>query len=237
MLALGGRDDLGRAARQDAPPCGSRELRSAACAVLMPSCLDLETSVKYVAAAYGLVWIAHPGLRLADRAEARAPRGGARPAASASVARRRAAAPSRSAPRRRRAQGGRVNRVVVAGVSHHTAPLDRARAPRARRRARTRCLVGGVVARGRRRRGRRDLDLQPHRALPRPARRAATLHEVAIAELLAIAGEHDPLPHDAFYVHRGERALLHLYRVAARPRLARAGRGRDARPGARVAGA
>jgi glutamyl-tRNA reductase len=105
-----------------------------------------------------------------------------------------------------------VNRVVVAGVSHHTAPLA-VRERLALTPARTRCLVGGVVASGDAAEAvaistcnRTELYLvQPD---------APDLHEVAIAELLAIAGEHDPLPHDAFYVHRGERALLHLYRVA-----------------------
>ncbi len=105
-----------------------------------------------------------------------------------------------------------MNRVVVAGVSHHTAPLD-VRERLALTPARTRCLVGGVVTSGDAAEAvaistcnRTELYLvQPD---------APDLHEVAIAELLAIAGEHDPLPHDAFYVHRGERALLHLYRVA-----------------------
>jgi glutamyl-tRNA reductase len=105
-----------------------------------------------------------------------------------------------------------VNRVVVAGVSHHTAPLA-VRERLALTPARTRCLVGGVVASGDAAEAvaistcnRTELYLvQPD---------APELHEVAIAELLAIAGEHDPLPHDAFYVHRGERALVHLYRVA-----------------------
>jgi glutamyl-tRNA reductase len=105
-----------------------------------------------------------------------------------------------------------VNRVVVAGVSHHTAPLD-VRERLALTPARTRCLVGGVVASGDAAEAvaistcnRTELYLvQPD---------APDLQEIAIAELLAIAGEHDPLPHDAFYVHRGERALLHLYRVA-----------------------
>ena len=105
-----------------------------------------------------------------------------------------------------------MNRVVVAGVSHHTAPLA-VRERLALTPARTRCLVGGVVASGDAAEAvaistcnRTELYLvQPD---------APDLHEVAIAELLAIAGEHDPLPHDAFYVHRGERALLHLYRVA-----------------------
>ena len=105
-----------------------------------------------------------------------------------------------------------MNRVVVAGVSHHTAPLA-VRERLALTPARTRCLVGGVVAAGDAAEAvaistcnRTELYLvQPD---------APDLHEVAIAELLAIAGEHDPLPHDAFYVHRGERALLHLYRVA-----------------------
>ena len=171
---------------------------------------DLETSVKYVAAAYGLVWIAILvyvwliGQKLGqleaelDRLEHEVRRP-SRPAGAGGA-------------RRRRSQGGRVNRVLVAGVSHHTAPLA-VRERLALTPARTRCLVGGVVTAGDAAEAvaistcnRTELYLvQPD---------APDLHEVAIAELLAIAGEHDPLPHDAFYVHRGERALLHLYRVA-----------------------
>jgi len=106
-----------------------------------------------------------------------------------------------------------VNRVLVAGVSHHTAPVA-LRERLSLTPARTRCLVGGIVTGGDAAEAvavstcnRTELYLvQPD---------APDLHEVAIAELLAIAGEHDPLPQDAFYVYRGERALLHLYRVAA----------------------
>ena len=44
---------------------------------------------------------------------------------------------------------------------------------------------------------------------------AARLAEVGIAELRAIAGEHDLVADDAFFVYRGERAAQHVYRVAA----------------------
>jgi glutamyl-tRNA reductase len=107
-----------------------------------------------------------------------------------------------------------VNRVVVAGVSHHTASVA-VRERLALTPARTRCLVGGVVAAGDAAEAvavstcnRTELYLLQHDG-------ATASDEVAVAELLAIAGEHDPLPHDAFYVLRGERALQHLYRVAA----------------------
>jgi glutamyl-tRNA reductase len=107
-----------------------------------------------------------------------------------------------------------VNRVVLAGVSHKTAPLD-LRERLALTPARTRCLVGGMVSAGDAAEAvaistcnRTELYLLQHDD-------AHAADEVAIAELLAVAGEHDPLPQDAFYVLRGERALLHLYRVAA----------------------
>ena len=44
---------------------------------------------------------------------------------------------------------------------------------------------------------------------------AARLAEVGIAELRAIAGEHDLVADEAFFVYRGERAAQHVYRVAA----------------------
>ena len=108
-----------------------------------------------------------------------------------------------------------MSRIAVVGVSHHTAPLA-VRERLALSAPRSRCLVAGIVEAGDAAEAvvvstcnRTELYLSG------PGVDAGGLVEVGIAELRAVAGEHEPLPEDAFYVHRGERAVLHLYRVAA----------------------
>ncbi len=108
-----------------------------------------------------------------------------------------------------------MSRIAVVGVSHRTAPL-RVRERLALSPARTRCLVGGVVASG---------DVTEAVAvstcnrtelyLSAPGTDAGRLVDVGLAELRAVAGEHDPIDASAFYTHRGEPAVMHLYRVAA----------------------
>lgn len=103
--------------------------------------------------------------------------------------------------------------LVVVGASFHTAPVA-VRERLALNNARNRCLVAGIVAAGDAAEAvavstcnRTELYL----AGDDPALLAAS----GIAELRAVAGEHDPVPDEAFLVHRGERAAQHLYRVAA----------------------
>ena len=108
-----------------------------------------------------------------------------------------------------------MSRIAVVGVSHHTAPLA-VRERLALTAARNRCLVAGIVEGGEVAEAvavstcnRTELYLSG------PGTDATRLVEIGMAELQAVAGEHDPIPDELFYRHRGERAVLHLYRVAA----------------------
>jgi glutamyl-tRNA reductase len=108
-----------------------------------------------------------------------------------------------------------VKVIAVVGVSHHTAPLA-VRERLALTAARNRCLVAGIVEGGEVAEAvaistcnRTELYLSADGS------DAGRLVEIGMAELRAVAGEQDQLPEDVFYRHRGERAVLHLYRVAA----------------------
>jgi glutamyl-tRNA reductase len=106
-----------------------------------------------------------------------------------------------------------VTAVVVIGASFRTAPIE-VRERLALTGARNRCLVGGVTQAG-------DADeaiavstcnrTELYLVGTDPAR----LAEVGLAELRAIAGEHDLVADSAFFVLDGERAAQHVYRVAA----------------------
>jgi glutamyl-tRNA reductase len=106
-----------------------------------------------------------------------------------------------------------VSVLVVVGASFRTAPIE-VRERLALTGARNRCLVAGVAqtavadeAIAVSTCNRTELYLVGHDA--------ARLAEVGIAELRAIAGEHDLVADEAFFVYRGERAAQHVYRVAA----------------------
>lgn len=103
--------------------------------------------------------------------------------------------------------------LVVTGASFRTAPID-VRERLALTSARNRCLVAGITQAG----------VADEAIAVSTCNRtelylvgsdAARLIEVAVAELRAIAGEHDPIADETFFVHRGERAAQHVYRVAA----------------------
>ena len=124
--------------------------------------------------------------------------------------------------------------VVVVGASFHTAPIE-VRERLALTSARNRCLVA---------RRRRTPATRTRRSPSRPATApsctwsAATptrLAELGVAELRAIAGEHDLLRRRrALHAPRRARRAAPLPR-RRRPRRRRQGRGRGARPGARGA--
>ncbi len=103
--------------------------------------------------------------------------------------------------------------LVVIGASFRTAPID-VRERLALTSARNRCLVAGVTQTG-------EADEAiavstcNRTELYLVGSDAARLAEVGIAELRAIAGEAERVPDEAFFVHRGERAAQHVYRVAA----------------------
>ncbi len=103
--------------------------------------------------------------------------------------------------------------LVVIGASFRTAPVG-VRERLALTAERNRCLVAGIVGNG---------DAAEAVAISTCNRTelyltgddAVALARTALAELRAVAGEHDLLPAEVFYDHRGDPAALHLYRVAA----------------------
>ena len=126
----------------------------------------------------------------------------------------RARAPARLRARRRRPPRHplRVVKLALAGVSHHQAPLA------LRERVAIDLRGGGSRASSRARpgrvRGRRPLDVQPHRALPRrPADEQLT--ERADRALLELAGADAGSLAPVAYRLADESAALHLFRVAA----------------------
>jgi glutamyl-tRNA reductase len=106
-----------------------------------------------------------------------------------------------------------VSVLVVVGASFRTAPIE-VRERLALTGARNRCLVAGVTQTG-------DADEAiavstcNRTELYLVGSDAGRLAQLGVAELCAIGGEHDPIPASAFFVHRGEHAAQHVYRVAA----------------------
>jgi glutamyl-tRNA reductase len=103
--------------------------------------------------------------------------------------------------------------LVVIGASFRTAPIE-VRERLALTSARNRCLVGGVTQAG-------DADEAiavstcNRTELYLVGADATRVAELGLAELRAIAGEHDLLADSAFFIHHGEHAAQHAYRVAA----------------------
>jgi glutamyl-tRNA reductase len=103
--------------------------------------------------------------------------------------------------------------LVVIGASFRTAPIE-VRERLALTSARNRCLVGGVTQAG-------DADEAiavstcNRTELYLVGADATRVAELGLAELRAIAGEHDLLADSAFFIHHGEHAAQHVYRVAA----------------------
>ena len=103
--------------------------------------------------------------------------------------------------------------LVVIGASFRTAPVE-VRERLALTSARNRCLIAGVTQTG---------DADEAIAVSTCNRTelylvggdAGRLAELGVAELRAIAGEHEPVPDSTFFIHRGEQAAQHVYRVAA----------------------
>ena len=108
-----------------------------------------------------------------------------------------------------------MSELLALGVSHKTAPVAlRERIALHRRAAPSASCASWSRGRARRR-GRRALDLQPHRALPR---RSATRCEAETAVLGALARRAGIRPTelaDGIYSLRNCDAARHLYRVAA----------------------
>ena len=103
--------------------------------------------------------------------------------------------------------------LVVIGASFRTAPVE-VRERLALTSARNRWLIAGVTQTG---------DADEAIAVSTCNRTelylvgddAGRLAELGVAELRAIAGEHEPVPDSTFFIHRGEQAAQHIYRVAA----------------------
>ena len=111
--------------------------------------------------------------------------------------------------------GGAMSELLALGVSHKTAPLAlRERLAltdgEAREFAARACAAPPSVQRGG-----RDLDLQPHRALPRRRRPGARPRRTCSAMLARQAGIRPTELADAIYSPRNCDAARHLYRVTA----------------------